>query len=240
MSRSEFLTLAKKEVKDLFRDPKIIITMLVVPIVIFFILGEVMGYSISKTSEISNMTGVNIAVINYDNGTFSQYFINFIKNDLNSNVKVFANGTVYDLMRNGNYLIVFVIPNNFTYNIVNGVSANIESYTYIKEISISSLSQVSLASNLIISSFNRMVLLSYLAKAYPNMNATFFLNPVSANESVFINGNILPANTIESLTGPYIALIIAPILMFSIASSISASSMGTEKEEKTLEITLSL
>ncbi|AFH43241.1 ABC transporter permease [Fervidicoccus fontis] len=240
MSRSEFLTLAKKEVKDLFRDPKIIITMLVVPIVIFFILGEVMGYSISKTSEISNMTGVNIAVINYDNGTFSQYFINFIKNDLNSNVKVFANGTVYDLMRNGNYLIVFVIPNNFTYNIVNGVSANIESYTYIKEISISSLSQVSLASNLIISSFNRMVLLSYLAKAYPNMNATFFLNPVSANESVFINGNILPANTIESLTGPYTALIIAPILMFSIASSISASSMGTEKEEKTLEITLSL
>ncbi|PMB75773.1 MAG: hypothetical protein C0177_05775 [Fervidicoccus fontis] len=117
MSRSEFLTLAKKEVKDLFRDPKIIITMLVVPIVIFFIFGEVMGYSISKISEISNMTGVNIAVINYDNGTFSQYFINFIKNDLNSNVKVFANGTVYDLMRNGNYRIVFVIPNNFTYNI---------------------------------------------------------------------------------------------------------------------------
>ncbi|MGC9187442.1 MAG: ABC transporter permease [Fervidicoccaceae archaeon] len=92
-----------------------IITMLVVPIVIFFIFGEVMGYSISKISEISNMTGVNIAVINYDNGTFSQYFINFIKNDLNSNVKVFANGTVYDLMRNGNYRIVFVIPNNFIY-----------------------------------------------------------------------------------------------------------------------------
>ena len=68
-----FSTILMKELKELIRDPKILIGMIVVPLIMFPVLGAVLGYA-SQTA-IEQAQKATLIVVDNDNGNWSQQFI---------------------------------------------------------------------------------------------------------------------------------------------------------------------
>jgi hypothetical protein len=66
-----------KELKVLARDPKILLGMIIVPLVIFPAMGAVMGYAMQKAQE--QAVKATLLIVNNDGGNWSHSFITFLK-----------------------------------------------------------------------------------------------------------------------------------------------------------------
>lgn len=237
MKKSPMWVLTKKEIKELLRDPKVVVLMLVVPALLFVVMGQVMGFAISETVK-SATKGQSIAVINNDTGNLSLLFIQMLKTMSNNTVDVLTGANnVTEVFHKKSYDFAIVIPSNFSSSIISGIPAKISVFYSISDFSISSLTKTGVVSS-ITSAFRDLLTSSLLSQAYPGMNISSVLNPLVAEQYAFIGGNILPGNVLESMMSGLMVLFIVPMLVFSIGSSISAAGMGTEKEEKTLEALL--
>ena len=238
MSNS-LLSLISKETKEMLRDPRIFILMIVAPILIFILLGTVMGYATEKTVE-ATASGLKIAVIDEDGGEASKALIQFLRSFPNSTVDVFTSYTdPKALLLHGSYDAALVIQPNFTSNILFGREAQISSYEMVRDLSISAGAKLSSLPSTI-GAFQQQILLGLIAKAYPQFNITSLSHMISLNETAILGGREYSMSTVNSLLTGSILLVLAPIMVFSIGTSLAASSMGIEKEEKTLEILLTL
>ncbi|NAY90076.1 MAG: ABC transporter permease, partial [Desulfurococcales archaeon] len=234
MSNS-LLSLISKETKEMLRDPRIFILMIVAPILIFILLGTVMGYATEKTVE-ATASGLKIAVIDEDGGEASKALIQFLRSFPDSTVDVFTSYTdPKALLLHGSYDVALVIQPNFTSNILFGREAQISSYEMVRDLSISAGAKLSSLPSMI-GAFQQQILLGLIAKAYPQFNITSLSHMISLNETAILGGREYSMSTVNSLLTGSILLVLAPIMVFSIGTSLAASSMGIEKEEKTLEI----
>jgi len=64
-----FTTILIKELKELMRDPKILIGMIVLPLIMFPVLGLVMGYAVQTAQTETQRT--TLLVIDNDRGNWS-------------------------------------------------------------------------------------------------------------------------------------------------------------------------
>ena len=71
-----FRTILKKELKELVRDPKILVGMIVVPLLMFPVLGLVLGYAAETAQEQAQQA--TLLVVNNDGGNWSQIFIDYL------------------------------------------------------------------------------------------------------------------------------------------------------------------
>ncbi|MGC8563855.1 MAG: ABC transporter permease [Fervidicoccaceae archaeon] len=228
-----------KETREMLRDPRIFLLMIVAPIIIFVLLGTVMGYATEKTVQATTF-GLKIAIINNDEGEFSRYFIQFLRSFSNGTVNIYPVGTDPGaLFQSKIYDAVLVIPSNFTESLAHGKTAVVNTFYFVKDLSISSTVKFS-SLNSAVNAFQQQLLAGLLSSAYPNLNVTSLFHIISLNESAILGGREVSFSSINSLLSGAMALIVAPLMIFSIASSLAASSMGIEKEEKTLEILLTL
>jgi len=77
-----FVNILVKELKELVRDPKILLGMVIVPLIMFPVLGGIMGYSMQAAREQAEKA--TILVVDNDRGSWSENFTTY----LNSSVKV--------------------------------------------------------------------------------------------------------------------------------------------------------
>ncbi len=75
-----FTTILLKELKELMRDPKILIGMIVLPLIMFPVLGLVFGYAVSSAQEQAQKA--TLLVVNNDGGNWSQTFVNYLNNSI--------------------------------------------------------------------------------------------------------------------------------------------------------------
>ena len=68
-----FKNILVKELKELIRDPKILIGIIIIPIVMFPALGAVLGYA--QQTAIEQAQETRILILNNDNGNWSQILI---------------------------------------------------------------------------------------------------------------------------------------------------------------------
>ena len=71
-----FGTILFKELKELIRDPKILLGMIIVPLVMFPVLGLVLGYAVETAQE--QAQEAVLLVVNNDGGNWSQEFIGYL------------------------------------------------------------------------------------------------------------------------------------------------------------------
>ncbi|HEX68780.1 MAG TPA: hypothetical protein ENG10_00600, partial [Candidatus Bathyarchaeota archaeon] len=86
-----FFNILVKELKELVRDPKILLGMIIVPLIIFPVLGGIMSYSVQTAQEQAQKA--TVLVIDNDGGNWSQEFVNL----LNSTAKVYVEKNVTSL-----------------------------------------------------------------------------------------------------------------------------------------------
>ncbi|MEM4474758.1 MAG: ABC transporter permease [Candidatus Bathyarchaeia archaeon] len=223
-----------KELKELARDPKILLGMIIVPMVIFPVIGGVMGYAIQSAKE--QAVKMNIFVVNNDAGEWSIRFINFLK-ELGVQVQVLENIELKDenvqwLLSSYNATMLLEIPPGFSKNITAYFSnpntkAYLRFYGVITSASFFETAGSSMVDSLV-NQFNRCVA--------PDVLLT--------EKSTVIKGEVKrgidPAMLSSLMMSQSIALPVTVMILLTYSVQIAATSVAMEKEEKTLETLLTI
>ncbi len=237
-------TLIVKEVKDLLRDRKILFAMIIMPLVIYIGMGAVMGAMIEqsiKQVEETMKAGIKIAVLNEDHGTWSKAFISYVEKYWNATVVHINDTNITRALDTADKLglkALYIIPEGFSANISNEKPGIIQVYFILHDLSITSMGFLS-AYNSIVNGFSKY-LSSIIISNTTGVNPAFAMLPVVSQSKVLLSGTIVDANLVQAISGQLFMLPIAPMLVIGYAASIAAMSIGVEKEEKTLEVLLSL
>jgi ABC-2 type transport system permease protein len=230
-----FTTILVKELKELMRDPKILIGMIVLPLVIFPVMGLVMGYAVESAQEQAQKA--TLLVVNNDGGNWSQTFVSYLNGTMN--VAVINNMdpqqvVSQNLLTEYNSTQFVEIPAGFSQNMTRhiddgefNVTATLNVYGVFQGGGIFS-NIGSSGFSVFVNGFNR-----YIA---PDV--------VYTTQSTIIKGEIQqgidPATLSGLLISQSLALPITVMIMLTYSMQIAATSVAMEKEEKTLETLLTV
>ncbi len=229
-----FTTILVKELKELMRDPKILIGMIVLPLIMFPVLGLVMGFAVQSAQEEAQRATL-LVVDNDNNGTWSNALVSYLNSTMN--VEVVRDLSPQNIVDQGllgkyNSTMFLEIPSGFSTNLTmhaNG-ARNVTGIVNVYGVFnggggiFSSIGGTAVTA--VVAGFNRAVA--------PDV--------VAVSQSSIIKGQIeqgVDASTLSSLMlSQSIALPITIMIMLTYAMQIAATSVAMEKEEKTLETLL--
>ena len=230
-----FFNILIKELKELVRDPKILLGMIIVPLIIFPVLGGIMSYSVQTAQEQAQKA--TVLVINNDGGNWSQEFVNLLNSTakvyVEKNVTSLTDEVVQQLLSHYNTTQIIEIPKGFSENVTQHLNVNSTITATLKFYGVFTGSGIfegigaSLIDNLVYQ-FNR----------------AWAPDIVLTEKSSIIKGEIKQGVDPASLSGlmmsQSIALPITIMILLQVAMQIAATSVAMEKEEKTLETLLTL
>jgi ABC-2 type transport system permease protein len=230
-----FSTILLKELKELMRDPKILVGMIVLPLIMFPVLGLVMGYAV-ETAQ-SEALKANLLVVNddADNSIWTNNFLTYMNSSMN--VIVINDLTPQqvvdqDLLTQNNATMFLFIPESFSANLTRHAAGE---YNITGTVTMYGVFNGGggLFSGIGGSS------VTYLVEAF---NRAVAPDMVVTSQSSIIKGQIqegVDSSTLGSLMMTQaIALPITIMIMLTYAMQIAATSVAMEKEEKTLETLL--
>jgi len=222
-----------KELKELIRDPKILLGIIIVPLIMFPVLGSIMSYSMQSAQEQAEKT--ILLVLNNDGGNLSKYFIKVLnysaKVSVVNNVALDEN-VVLDLLSKHNTTQFIEIPEGFSINLTKHfsdptVKAAVNFYGVFSGSGIFESIGSSMIDSLVYT-FNRVVA----------------PDAVYTEKSAIIRGKIKkgidPAMLSNLMILQAIAMPITIMVLLQLSMQIAATSVAMEKEAKTLETLLSL
>ncbi|MEM3054112.1 MAG: ABC transporter permease [Candidatus Bathyarchaeia archaeon] len=223
-----------KELKELVRDPKILLGMIIVPLIMFPVLGAVIGYAVQSAQE--QAVKATIVVVNNDFGEWSHTFIGFlqkagVKVSVENNTAL-ENGKVLELIDKYNTTQILEIPQGFSENVTAhlsnpSVKASLRFYGVFLGTGMFETIGSSIVDELI-SQFNRIIAPDVLY----------------AEKSAIVKGEIKygvdPAMLSGLMMSQSIALPITIMILLTYSVQIAATSVAMEKEEKTLETLLTM
>ncbi|MEM4713200.1 MAG: ABC transporter permease [Candidatus Bathyarchaeia archaeon] len=223
-----------KELKELVRDPKILLGMIIVPLIMFPVLGGVINYAVKSAQE--KAAKANLIVVDNDGGYWANNFTNMLRiagvNVFKESNIVLSDGNITRLLSKYNATQILEIPNGFNDTInayLSGQDASINLKFYGVLSTVGAFEGVgSSVIDALIEQFNRQVA--------PNV--------VAIKKSAIIKGEVKlgidPAMLSGLLMSQSIALPITIMILLTYSVQIAATSVAIEKEEKTLETLLTL
>jgi ABC-2 type transport system permease protein len=230
-----FTTILVKELKELMRDPKILVGMIVLPLIMFPVLGLVMGYAVqSAQNEAQTAT---LLVTNNDGGNWSQVFVHYLNRTLK--IVIIENVSPQNVVNQGllsknNSTTLVEVPSGFSQNLTlhTGGTWNVTGLVNVYSVFsggggiFSGIGGTSVTA--VVAGFNRAVA--------PDL--------VQISQSSIIKNQIEYSIDSSALSGlllsQAIALPITIMIMLTYAMQIAATSVAMEKEEKTLETLLTV
>ncbi len=218
-----------KELKELLRDPKILIGMIVVPLVMFPALGFVIRGSMESTQQ--RLQNLRIGLADLDRDVISENLTYFFKTVLNVTIVDINASNVEEavgiLQTKTNATDLIVIPDGVTENVSQGKPAVIEVYSVFSGTGGIAETAGSSAVSQYLELFKR-----WLAP-----------DPFQTMQKSIIKGkptDVPPAVLFSIMYSQVFALPITISVLLVFSMQIAATSVASEKEEKTLETLLSL
>ncbi len=218
-----------KELKELLRDPKILIGMIVVPLVMFPALGFVIRGSMESTQQ--RLQNLRIGLADLDRDVISENLTYFFKTVLNVTIVDINASNVEEavgiLQTKTNATDLIVIPDGVTENVSQGKPAVIEVYSVFSGTGGIAETAGSSAVSQYLEFFKR-----WLAP-----------DPFQTMQKSIIKGkptDVPPAVLFSIMYSQVFALPITISVLLVFSMQIAATSVASEKEEKTLETLLSL
>ena len=234
--------LVKKEIKEMLRDPKIILGMILMPLIMFPIMGAAINTSTSAIEK--SMRTATLAVMNLDHGVMADGLISSFK-ALNVSLLKIQASTIEEAiesLQKANITTLIVIPQGFSENLTSGLKGELETYTIVRSLSLSEGAKAS-AANIPISVYEKTLTRQAIKQAFPDREPENILDPIAVRSFVIFKGRLLNVSP-EFLQGIFISQsfgfpMVIMVLLIS-AMQIAATSISIEKEEKTLETLLTL
>ena len=240
---NHLLNLIKKELKELL-TPGTIVTMLAM--VLIFI-G--MGAMISAQSEqaVSDLTDMKFGYFNKDaddgNDAYSTGHLEYLGGIELTFEDVASSDAIMSTLSEKELGFILVIDANFSEDIESAVKGNLSVYYNQKGLSMFDSTSSAMAST-ILAYFNGLIFNQYLEDKGIT-DTDFIRSPTNVEEqTTFLNGKVYEGVTPDDIVGAVSAqqIFIPIIIMLVIVmiGSILISSMGNEKENKTLETLLTM
>jgi len=224
-----------KEVKELIRDPKILIGMIVVPLLMFPLMGLAVRTSMQTVAE--SVKVMSIGVMDLDNDVYAQNLTSMFAASHLTVVNLSAT-SIEQIARNvqeSNMTAVVVIPADFSYNITNDKQAQVYVYGVFRGTGIAETAGPSTVSSLI-DAFSKFLALGKVGNKA-------ILEPILLSQGSIVKEKVVSVspNTLNTLVlSQYIGLPIGITVLIVFAMQIAATSVASEKEEKTLETILTM
>jgi len=237
---SAFITLLVKELKSIIRDPKMLIAMFVVPLVMIGVMYGIMFAAITQQAEQAIRESGVIAIIDLDHGVWSQRFIDYLR-DQGITFKLVENNAEHipDIMSSLGVRILYVIPSNFSEALAANKTAVIEYYVWFKALTVFEMGIADRASELI-GGFSENITRSIIAKS--GVPEEFVRYPVNSTSLVVLGTKIVKEPE-QVLAGVLTTSLIIPLMVFIMLVFIiqfAVTSIAVEKEEKMFETLLTL
>jgi ABC-2 type transport system permease protein len=234
-------TIVVKEVKELVRDPKILLPMIIIPMIMFPIMGFAIQFSIEAAQE--SMGDISVGVTDNDGGPVAESLTNYLT-ALNVTVVEVDDSNIsntFSYVQESNLTGLIVIPSGFSQNITEGKAAKLEVYVPFRGGGIIESTSFS-AVSVLLSSFEEALVYQRIDEKFtePPQNV---LNPIALSEKSIINGKGVDVSPdiLFSLVMSQSTLMPAGIMALLIfAMQLAATAVASEKEEKTLETLLTL
>lgn len=232
-----------KEVKDLIRDRKIVLGVIVVPLLLFPLMGAVINVSVS--SAVASASHSSFALMNLDGGNQSELAVGYFTSLPRITVTPIQPQPVQSALSSLgdlNETTLVVIPAGFSSSVSQMRPASLDTYTVMKSFGIASSAGAG-AVTAVVQSLGPYLSAHYIASAGPGLNASVILHPLTVNDSSFYLGKVVaesPSTLGSLVTGQSFTLPMATFIVIIFAMQIASASMGVEKEQKTLETLLTL
>ena len=234
--------LVLKEIKEMLRDPTILLGVVLMPLLVFPAMGLLMNISTTALEE--SLKGVSMAVMDQDNGPMAEDLV-LRFGALNVTLIEIEASTVEDALetlQGSNITVLIVIPSGFSHNLTSGFRAELKVYSVIKSLSVSEGGKASVA-NAPINVYERLLVYRAIEEGIPDKEPWAVLDPIAVNSFIVFKGKAIEAPP-ELLSGLFMSqsfgFPMVLMLLLITAMQVAASSISLEKEEKTLETLLTL
>ena len=229
-----FRNILVKELKELVRDPKILVGIIIIPIIMFPALGAVLGYA--QQTAIQEAREAKLLILNNDGGNWSQTLIAYL--DFNATIVVVNNVSPQQavdkgLLEDNNSTQFIEIPAGFSDNMTKHLAGNT-----------SMLAAVNVFGEFTVGGiFSNIGSAAITSRVY-SFNRVVAPDALFTTQSAIIKGkiesNVDPALLSQLLLSQSIALPVTIMILLTYSMQIAATSVAMEKEEKTLETLLTL
>ncbi|MEM2929818.1 MAG: ABC transporter permease [Thermoproteota archaeon] len=237
----KLVSLVEKEVKDLLRDPRIYIG-LVVPVILMPLLGFLMSTSMSSSIE-AGTEGLKIAILDYDKTVLSNTLVN-LSMSLGADVRRVDAADLEAAVGEAGSLgskALIVIRKGFENDLVNFRRASVEVYVVMETMSLGSLGAYSAVEG-VLSLSSRIFSNMLISKLNPNIPPDVVRDPFNISTRSILKDKIIevpPQVLFNQLLMGYSIMIPLLLLMLSITVvQFAATATAVENEEKTLETLL--
>ena len=222
-----------KELKELLRDPKILIGMIVVPLVMFPIMGFVIRGAMESTEE--RLQRLQVGVVDFDHGIIAKNLTNFLGNFSTITLVNISASDVEEavgiLQKETNATDLIVIPAGLTENVSQG---NPEKYPVTVEVY-----SVFSGAGGIAETATSSAIIGYL-EAFKRQLSPDLFQTISKSIIKGEPTDVSPSVLFGIMYSQVFALPITISILLVFSMQIAATSVASEKEEKTLETLLSL
>jgi len=248
------INIVKKELIEILRDPRLFIGMILVPILLFPIFGLIV-HGFTEEAGKEALKPVDVAVLNLDEGSIAATVLNdtgfkYSIEQLNVSLIILNELNILDrdsaisfVSENSSINGLIIIPSNFSYCVENQLIAVVETYIPLRKVS-SFMSTEEWRVNDVVSVFKEFVSYYIIYNLDPNANPVFVKNPVNQKVNTVYKENVLenvsPSSIIQMASMQLFMMPLAMMFIFTIAIQFAATSVSSEKEQKTLETLLTL
>ena len=230
-----------KEIKELIRDPKILLPMIIIPLIMF----PLMGFAIQTSAEAAqqSMGELSVLVMDLDGGSVSEdltYFLTTV------NVKIVRIDDLnldeaFTYVQNSNLTGLIIIPSGFSQNITEVETSELEVYTPFRGGGITESTSSSAVSG-VVTLFEKNLVDQRISEKFSEPPKTV-LNPIALSEKSIIRGEGVDVNP-SVLSGLVISqstiMPVGIMMLLIFAMQLAATAVASEKEEKTLETLLTM
>lgn len=234
--------LIKKEVKELLRDPKILLGMVLMPLLIFPLMGSAMN--ISSTAVEESVRQVSVSLMDMDRGPMAQS-LSLAFRSMNVTIIETHASTVDEALeelQQTNIMTLVIIPSGFSKNLTLGLKGNVEVYSVYKSLSVAEGVRSTIV-DIPINVFEGALIRQAISQAFPNRDPSTVLDPISVSSFAVVKGKVIdvPPEVLRSLfLSQSLGFPMVIMLLLISAMQVAATTISIEKEEKTLETLLTM
>ena len=235
------LTLLKKEVKELLMEKSILIGMVIIPLIIFPVMGGLTSVGVSFAAQRSGQEVV-VGVADLDHTNLTMMLLPQLMKDEGIQAIMLNCHNREDCIQaaeNSDVKFFLLIPKGFSKNFTRGVPGVVETVYTFEHFTVSDLTVGGKLSTKLVDVFRRLA-----EKIHgESVNLDFFEKPITQRSAIIYLGKEIRA-PLEVIGSAFMILIIGlpmvAVIISSYAASIAATSIALEKESKTLELLLTI
>ena len=240
-----FTSIIVKEIKELIRDPKILFGVVLLPLLLYPLMGQ--GIQISQEAVQTSIKGAKFSLYTDDTGPIADVIVKYVTTN-NTVTRIQADNLPDALVKfkDSDSVALVYVPNGYNYNITNGGKGTVKIYGNLKNLNIAEATGAEVAGN-IVNVYNYYYSLAIIkglaAAAGDSSSAVAIHDPIRLTYASIIKGNVVevsPSQVTGLIMSQSIMLPIMVMMMVIFAIQMAATSIALEKEQKTLETLMTL